>query len=59
MSPDSEALGSVRSADEVNERIRALWRRAGGKLTAQQRSEYELLVVQWAEAVRGEVVRAA
>jgi hypothetical protein len=59
MSPDSEALGSVRSAAEVNERIRALWRCAGGSLTAQQRAEYEQLVVQWAEAVREEVVEAA
>jgi hypothetical protein len=66
MSPDFEALGSVRpvagpvrSAAEVNERIRALWRRAGGSLTAQQRAEYELLVVEWAEAMRDEVVEAA
>jgi hypothetical protein len=59
MSPDSEAPGSVRSAAEVNERIRALWRRAGGSLSAQQRAEYELLVVQWAAAMREEVLEAA
>ncbi|MFJ5773747.1 hypothetical protein [Streptomyces sp. NPDC093094] len=59
MSPESEAPGSVRSAAEVNERIRALWRRAGGSLSAQQRAEYELLVVAWAEAVRDEVMEAA
>jgi hypothetical protein len=59
MSPDSKAPGSARSAAEVNERIRALWRRAGGSLSAQQRAEYELLVVQWAQAMREEVLEAA
>ncbi|MFF9405573.1 hypothetical protein ACF1B0_08535 [Streptomyces anandii] len=59
MSPDSVALGSVRSASELNERIRALWTRAGGSLTAQERAEYELLVVEWAAAIRGEVIEAA
>lgn len=59
MSPTSAAPGSVRSAAELNERIRALWLRAGGSLTAQERAEYELLVVEWAAAIRGEVVRAA
>jgi hypothetical protein len=59
MSPDSVTPGSVRSADEVNEQIRALWRRASGSLSAQERAEYELLVVEWAAAIRGEVVKAA
>ncbi|GHD86606.1 hypothetical protein [Streptomyces naganishii] len=59
MSPDSVALGSVRSASELNDRIRALWMRAGGSLTAQERAEYELLVVEWAAAIRGEVIEAA
>ncbi|MGX1268598.1 hypothetical protein [Streptomyces phaeoluteigriseus] len=59
MSPSSSALGSVRSAAELNERIRALWLRAGGTLSAQERAEYELLVVEWAAAIRGEVVKAA
>ncbi|GGX72955.1 hypothetical protein [Streptomyces anandii] len=59
MSPDSVALGSVRSASELNERIRALWTRAGGSLTAQERAEYELLVVEWAAAIRGKVIEAA
>ncbi|GAA2527990.1 hypothetical protein GCM10010398_10960 [Streptomyces fimbriatus] len=49
----------MRSAAEVNEQIRALWLRAGGSLSAQEREEYELLVVEWAAAVRGEVVEAA
>ncbi|MCM3262799.1 MULTISPECIES: hypothetical protein [Streptomyces] len=59
MSPDSNAPGSVRSAAELNEQIRALWLRSGGSLSAQERAEYELLVVEWAAAVRGEVIKAA
>lgn len=59
MSPDSVTRGSVRSAAEVNEQIRALWMRAGGTLSSQERAEYELLVVEWAAAIRGAVVEAA
>ncbi|MEU6526373.1 hypothetical protein ABZ892_26950 [Streptomyces sp. NPDC046924] len=59
MSPDSVTPGSVRSAAEVNERIRALWLRAGGSLSARERAEYELLVIEWAAAIRVEVVKAA
>ncbi|MEU9990775.1 hypothetical protein AB0E10_29085 [Streptomyces sp. NPDC048045] len=59
MSPESLPPGSVRSAAEVNEQIRALWLRAGGTLSAQEREEYELLVVEWAEAIRGTVIEAA
>ncbi|MFF3334933.1 hypothetical protein ACFYWX_36250 [Streptomyces sp. NPDC002888] len=59
MAPQSLALGSVRSAEEVNEQIRALWQRAGGSLSAQERAEYELLVVEWAAAIRGEIITAA
>ena len=59
MSPDSMAPGSVRSAAEVNEQIRALWMRAGGSLSAQERAEYELLVVEWAAAIQSEVIEAA
>ncbi|WP_210585965.1 hypothetical protein [Streptomyces sp. GESEQ-35] len=59
MFPDSVASGSMRSAAEVNEQIRALWMRAGGSLSAQERVEYELLVVEWAAAIRGDVIEAA
>ncbi|MFD1660277.1 hypothetical protein ACFSL4_19235 [Streptomyces caeni] len=59
MSPDSLSPGSARSADDLNERIRALWLRAGGSLSAQERAEYELLVVEWAAAIRGKVIEAA
>ncbi|MGV9529988.1 hypothetical protein ACWDRM_22540 [Streptomyces cellulosae] len=59
MSPDLTPPGSVRSAAEVNEQIRALWLRAGGSLSAQEREEYEMLVVEWAAAIRGRVAEAA
>ncbi|MFF8674027.1 hypothetical protein [Streptomyces sp. NPDC015242] len=41
---------SERSADEVNEEIRALWRRSGGILSVEQREEYQRLVLEWAAA---------
>ncbi|MGX4693483.1 hypothetical protein [Streptomyces sp. JNUCC 63] len=59
MSPDSVAPGSVRSAAELNEQIRSLWLRSGGSLSAQERAEYELLVVEWAAAIRDRVIEAA
>ncbi|MDQ0954140.1 hypothetical protein QFZ24_008063 [Streptomyces phaeochromogenes] len=59
MSPNSVSPGSARSAAALNEQIRALWIRAGGSLSAQERAEYELLVVQWAAAIRDEVIKAA
>lgn len=59
MSPESVAPGSARSPEEVNEQIRALWQRASGSLSAQERAEYELLVVEWAAAIRGAVITAA
>ncbi|MCS0600681.1 hypothetical protein NX794_05465 [Streptomyces sp. LP11] len=59
MSPDSPIPGSARSAAEVNEQIRALWLRAGGKLSAEERAEYEQLVIEWAAAIRIAVIEAA
>lgn len=59
MPPDDLSPGSARSATELNEQIRALWISAGGVLTGEQRQEYEALVAEWAEAVRGEVTEAA
>ncbi|MET8472823.1 hypothetical protein ABZY90_36485 [Streptomyces sp. NPDC006422] len=49
----------VRSAEEVNEQIRGLWLRSGGRLTGEQRSEYAHLVTEWAAAMRAQVVEAA
>ncbi|MFJ9038617.1 hypothetical protein ACIRF8_18745 [Streptomyces sp. NPDC102406] len=46
------AHGADRSAHELNERIRCLMLRSGGRLTADQRREYEALVAAWATAVR-------
>ena len=59
MSPDPFARGSVRSAADLNDRIRALWRHAGGSLSAQERAEYELLVAEWAAAMREDIIEAA
>ncbi|MEU9187223.1 hypothetical protein AB0D14_22315 [Streptomyces sp. NPDC048484] len=39
-----------RSAAEVNEEIRALWLRAGGMLSGEQRREYQCLVLEWSAA---------
>lgn len=55
----TQPSGSVRSADELNEQIRGLMASTGGRLSAEQRAEYEVLVVEWAAAVRGEIVKAA
>ncbi|GGV51521.1 hypothetical protein GCM10010261_30750 [Streptomyces pilosus] len=49
----------MRPAAEVNEEIRALWLRARGSLSDRERAEYELLVIEWAAAMRGRVVEAA
>ncbi|MHC0434190.1 hypothetical protein ACX6XY_29070, partial [Streptomyces sp. O3] len=54
MSPNSEPCRAVRSADVVNDQIRALWARAGGRLGTEQRHEYERLIAEWAAAVRRE-----
>lgn len=62
MSPDSGHLGPVRSAAVVNELIRALFKRAGGRLYGADRAEYERLVAEWTLAVaaeRVEIVEAA
>ncbi|QKW05362.1 hypothetical protein HUT18_02200 [Streptomyces sp. NA04227] len=59
MPPTDDPRGSARSAAEVNEQIRSLWLRAGGRLSSEQRREYELLVTEWAVAMREEIVKAA
>lgn len=41
---------SERSAEEVNDEIRALWLRSGGTLSGEQREEYQRLVLEWAAA---------
>ncbi|MFD5697427.1 hypothetical protein [Streptomyces lasiicapitis] len=60
MSPNPLLSGSVRSAAVLNEEIRALWQRAAGRrLAPEERTEYEILVVEWAAAVRAEIIKAA
>jgi len=59
MIPTPDRPGSARSAAVVNEDIRALFQRAGGRLYGADRAAYERLVVEWAAAVRAEVVEAA
>ncbi|MEV1021853.1 hypothetical protein [Streptomyces sp. NPDC050264] len=49
----------MRSAEEVNEQIRGLWLRAGGRLSTEQRAQYALLVTEWADAVRAEGLHEA
>lgn len=49
----------ARSAAVVNELIRCLMLRAAGRLSDEQRAEYEDLLAEWAAAVRAEVVKAA
>lgn len=59
MSPNPLPQGSVRSADVVNEDIRALLIRAGGWLSAADRVVYERLRDEWAEADRAKMTTAA
>lgn len=59
MSPASPPRGPSRPATVVNDEIRRMMVRSGGRLRPEQRPEYERLVVEWAAAVRGEVVKAA
>lgn len=53
--PDHRQL----SATELNERIRGLLLRSGGRLSDEHRAEYETLLQEWAAAVREELVVAA
>ncbi|MFD7794304.1 hypothetical protein [Streptomyces sp. NPDC059759] len=51
MSPTPPASGQPRPAAAVNEDIRALWAKARGSLTAEERAEYERLLAEWADAI--------
>ncbi|MGW5175935.1 hypothetical protein ACWERY_16425 [Streptomyces sp. NPDC004082] len=60
MSPDPASSGSVRSAAELNQMIRALARRTFGRpMTNEERAEYQVLVIAWVKAERGEIVEVA
>ncbi|MER8000866.1 hypothetical protein [Streptomyces sp. NPDC095613] len=53
------AAAAVRSAAVVNAEIRALWGRADGALSPAEQEHYQRLLVEWAAAVRADVVEAA
>ena len=59
MSPEPLRPGGVRSSAAVNAEIRALWVDPRVPLTDEQRARRDELYVEWAEAVRAEVVEAA
>lgn len=59
MPPNSSASGPARSAAAVNAEIRRLWVDPRVRLSEEQRAVYELLIAEWAAAVRAEVVEAA
>lgn len=58
-SAPSDAHDLTRPATVVNQEIRALWGRAGGALSAAEQARYQRLLVEWAAAVRADVVEAA
>lgn len=59
MSPEPNDRGSARTSAEWNDQIRALWFRAGGTLTPDERAEYEQMLIRWAAAIKAEIVEAA
>jgi hypothetical protein len=53
-------MGGDLSAEAINQEIRDLWARSGGRLSPEQQMEYRRLVVAWAAAVeQGDVAEAA
>ena len=59
MPPTPVPPGSVRSAAVVNEEIRQLWTDTRVRLSDEGRARLERLYVEWAAAVRAEIVKAA
>ncbi|MEU8508132.1 hypothetical protein AB0C40_26135 [Streptomyces brevispora] len=59
MPPTPCPSGSVRSAAVVNEDIRELWQRSGGRLSPEDEEEYQRLLVEWAAATGGGARSAA
>jgi hypothetical protein len=55
----SRVSAPSRSAADVNTEIRGLWARAGSALSAAEQEHYQRLLVEWAAAVRADVVKAA
>lgn len=59
MTPDPVSPGSVRSVADINDDIRALYLRARGLLTDEQRVEYRAYLAEYATAVRERITTAA
>lgn len=50
MAPEPPSAGSVRSAADINADIRALWQRARGTLTPDDRRRYSALLAEYEQA---------
>lgn len=59
MSPTPPPEGPARPAEVVNAEIRALLERTRRRLSDEERGEYELLLAEYAAAVRAGVTTAA
>lgn len=59
MPPPPPRRSPVRAAATVNAEIRSLWEYAEGDLSPAQEARYQELLVEWADAVRAELVEAA
>lgn len=59
MSSTPPPEGRLRSAAELNARIRALFTHRDARLTDEQRAEYQRLLTELRQVERGDVVEAA
>lgn len=60
MPPTPPRCSAARSAATVNAEIRSLWQYADdGTLSPAQEARYQELLVEWADAMRGDLVEAA
>lgn len=59
MSPDSPPQGRLRSAEELNRLIRALFPHRDARLSDEQRAEYRALLDELRQVERGDVTTAA
>jgi hypothetical protein len=50
MAPEPSSAGSVRSAADINADIRALWQRARGTLTPDDRRRYSELLAEYEQS---------
>ncbi|MCI3155561.1 hypothetical protein ELQ39_28220 [Streptomyces sp. GB4-14] len=59
MSPESLSRGPLRSAEELNAAIRALFPHRDARLSDEQRAEYRALLAELEQVERGDVTTAA